>query len=250
MSRPLAIVTGSSRGIGRAVTSELLDRDFDVLGIARSEPDGCEGNDRYRHLAADLSDPEALATVFDAELAAALALDRRPRVGLVNNAATLDVAGITELGPRRLVQALTLNVAAPVQMYRFVLEHVPAATPLRIVDISSGAATSAYPGWTAYCSSKAALDMAGQVLAAELDESPALAGRNASVCAYAPGVVATSMQDEIRRADQAAFPRRQRFIQLYEDGALVDPRGPAHEIVELLLSESAPRFSRRRYSGN
>ena len=120
------------------------------------------------------------------------------------------------------------------------------AIPLRIVNVSSGAATRASPGRSAYCQSTAALDMAGAVLAEELGEVPALMGRDVAVVSYSPGVVDTAMQEQLRAADESSFPRKQRFVDLFTSGELVRPEEPALEIVEFLVADAPPPFSRRR----
>lgn len=133
-----------------------------------------------------------------------------------------------------LAATLLLNVAAPVLLHGWLLRAAATTARVRIIDVSSGATTKPYPGWASYCASKAALDMAGQVLAAEIDEVPAHAGRDVAVVSFAPGVVATEMQVRLRQADPADFPRRDRFVALQEDGALLEPEAPATEIAALL----------------
>ena len=65
--------------------------------------------------------------------------------------------------------------------------------------------------------------------------------------AYAPHVVATPMQEEIRDADTDDFPRRQRFVELHERDQLVPPQGPAAEIADLLEADDLPAWSERRF---
>lgn len=243
----LALVTGTSRGIGAAVARELLERGWRVLGVARGAPaDGLEGG-AYRHERVDLSDLAQLEAFGDGTLRDALGDARPARVGLVNNAGTLSPLGpLPELPLAELARATVVNALAPVYLTGCVLRHAPDAAT-RIVDLSSGAATSAYPGWTAYCSTKAALKMAGDVLAVELDETESLRGRDVALVSYAPHVVATRMQEELRATPESAFPRRARFVALHEEGALVAPEGPAAEIADVLEADDLPRHSTRRY---
>lgn len=246
MTQDLAIVTGSSRGIGRAVVEALLERDFEVAGVARSAPEGLM-TDRYRHFECDLDDLDAVHRTFDARIPKAMTFEGRRRIALVNNAGILDVESIAVAQLEHLDRSLRVNVAVPVYLYGWLLRHAPLDAALRVVDVSSGAASSAYPGWVAYCASKAALDMAGQVFAVELDEVPVMQGRDVALVSFAPGVVATAMQEQIRAADDAQFPRRDRFVEMHERGDLLDPRGPAAEIAEILREDGLPPFSRRRF---
>ncbi len=244
MQPTLAFVTGTSRGIGHAVATALLARGVEVVGISRTAPD--ISNDRYTHFACDLSDSKAVEQLFESTIPATISLDRE-RIALVNNAGRLDVETIAEATLGGLIETMTINVAIPVYLHGWLLRHAPVPAKLRIIDLSSGAAFSPYPGWSAYCSSKVALDMAGQVLALENEEVPALQGRDLALVSYAPNVVATDMQKQIRSASEASFPRRERFMQLHENDELIDASGPADEIATIVDADDLPRFSRQRF---
>jgi NAD(P)-dependent dehydrogenase (short-subunit alcohol dehydrogenase family) len=126
-----------------------------------------------------------------------------------------------------------------------------AGRPLRIVNVSSGAATRAYAGWSAYCATKAALRMAGQVVAVEADAYPpgAAGPLDLAVVTYEPGVVDTAMQAEVRATPRAAFPALDRFLELHASGRLADPASPAAEIAALLERDGGPRHEERRLNG-
>ena len=244
----LALITGTSRGLGAAIAHAVLERGWHVLGIARSAA-GAEltRHERYAHAEADLAHLDALPALVERQLGPRLRDARCERVGLVNNAGLLQpIAPLPHTDAAALARTLLVNVVAPVWLTGWILRAAP-ALPVRVIDISSGAATQPYPGWTAYCASKAALRMAGMVLGTELAEVPDLMGRDVAVVSYAPHIVATRMQDEIRSTDPESFPRRQRFVELHQSGALVDPAGPAGEVAELLDQDGLPPFSERRF---
>lgn len=247
-SRPLAIVTGTSRGLGAAVARALLSAGWSVCGFARGETAEELEDPHYRHFRLDLADTGAVERLFEGELAKDGELRAASRVGLVNNAGVLDIEATDETRMEHLVRSFAVNSAVPTWLMGWCLRQVPATTPLRIVNLSSGAATRAYPGWSAYCASKAALEMAGDVLAEELAERPALLSRDVSVVSYAPGVVATEMQAAIRAADEGSFPRRARFEELHAQGQLVAPEEPAAEIARLLTADGLPPHSQLRYA--
>lgn len=249
MSAPLAIVTGTSRGLGTALAMELLGRGWRVLGTSRSEaPETLGNHGAYTHERCDLGDVQAVQETFEKRFATSFK-ESPARVALINNAAQLDVKHTGEQDLSELAQSLTVNAAVPTWLMGWALRCTPGDTPLTLINVSSGAAHSAYPGWSSYCQTKAALLMAGQVLEQELAEVPALMGRPVAVVSYAPGVVATEMQAQIRAADVASFPRRARFEELHTGGDLVDAVHPAREVADLCEREDLPGHSLLRFGG-
>jgi NAD(P)-dependent dehydrogenase (short-subunit alcohol dehydrogenase family) len=246
---PLCLVTGTSSGIGLATAEELLRRGWDVVGVAR-RPSPVH-HARYRHVRLDLSDTARLEATFEGTLADELRLDGRTRVGLVNGAATLEPVGATSaLAAAGLARAFALNAVAPIWILGFFLRRVRGAR-LRVVDVSSGAARRPYAGWSAYCATKAALHMAGEVVGAEAREfAPGTAlPVDLSLVSYEPGVVDSEMQQAVRGSIAEAFPQVKRFLDLHATGQLHPPSRPAAEIADLLESDGLPPFSERRLGG-
>ena len=191
-SRPVAIVTGASRGFGKAVTAALLNRGWAVVGDARRADD-------LKTAAAELDSPQLIALpgdVTDASHRAALvaaATQAGPLRLLVNNASRLGPSpqpALADYPDSELWAVYQTNVFAPLALTRATL---PALTENggAIVNVTSDAAVEAYAGWGGYGSSKAALDQLSAVLAAE---APPVA-----VYAFDPGDMRTEMH-------QAAFP--------------------------------------------
>jgi benzil reductase ((S)-benzoin forming) len=103
----------------------------------------------------------------------------------------------------------------------------------RLLLITSGAAHSVYPGWSAYGAGKAAVDQWARTAGAE----QARRGGRVRVLAVAPGIVATAMQEQIRAAAAGDFPDVARFVEFFESGQLREPREVAAEIWALLERE-------------
>ena len=239
----LAIVTGTSTGIGAAVAAQLLAGGWDVVGIARRPAALAQA--RYQHLSADLSDLHAASRLIELRLAPAMSSGRR-RVALVNNAArTGELGPLQDVSLVELQPTFTLNVATPLWLMGFVVRHAPADAAIRIVNVSSGAAVQPIPGLSAYCGSKAALRMAGMVFAQELD-SPGGAARDVTILSYEPGVVDTEMQVEARSYPEREFPWVGIFKGFKDSGMLVPADVPAAEIVAFAGSHGGPRFQERR----
>lgn len=210
------MVTGGSAGIGRA----LLERAPDAttrLDVSRSGSD-LAGVD---HLAADLADPDRWADV-GAQLAERIAAHDGDRVTVVLNAGVIEPIGPADrVDPDAYARSVLLNGAAPQVLGQRVLPALVdhPARRRELVVISSGAARSTYPGWSAYGAAKAATDHWVRAVAAEQADRP----RPVRVLAVAPGVVATAMQTAIRATDADAFPQVGRFRQLHDQGGLADP---------------------------
>ena len=125
---------------------------------------------------------------------------------------------------------MALNVAAPLMLTNHVLTVRPESLPVKIVHISSGAGRKAYPGWSVYGATKAALDHHARCVAAE-DR------RNVAIASIAPGVVDTAMQAEIRGLPQDEFPVLPRFVQLRRENGLASPESAATMIAAMIADE-------------
>lgn len=230
-----AIVSGHTHGLGAAIAAELLGRGIRVLGLARGSAPALAQQfpSLFTQVALDLANGPALG-----QWLAGGALARWLAPGgaalLVNNAGTVQPVGpLSEQDPLAVGEAVTLNVAAPL-MLAAALCRVHGVQERRILHVSSGAGSSAYPGWSVYCATKAALDHHAR--AAALDAMPGL-----RVCSLAPGVIDTAMQAQIRGTPQARFPLRERFVAMHRDGELVAPADCARGVVDFLLASDFGR---------
>jgi benzil reductase ((S)-benzoin forming) len=229
----LALVTGTSSGIGAAIARQLLDRGWQVIGVARRTPRLAAAH--YRHLALDLADAAKASAALEREFGARLVERAWERVGLVNNAAVAPAGRTRNVDAVELARAFTLNVAMPLWLIGMLVRRRPGQAQLRVVNISSGAAHRTVAGLAAYCASKAALHMAGACVAAE--EEPGLA-----IYSYQPGVVDTVMQREAREMPLEEFPSGVMFRQYHAEGRLAAPDLPAADVVKFLETERAERF--------
>jgi NAD(P)-dependent dehydrogenase (short-subunit alcohol dehydrogenase family) len=210
----VALVTGGSRGLGRALTQELTRRGWHVIVDARDAdrlfaavqtmPAGS-----VTAVPGDVADPDhrrALAAAVDA----AGGLDL-----LVNNASILGPSPQPRLADYPLdvlEQVYAVNTVAPLGLLQLLLPHLEKRGG-RVVSVSSDAAVEAYEGWGGYGSAKAALDHLTAILAAE---QPTL-----RVYSFDPGDMATELQQQAfpdedvsdRAAPEAVVPAVLRLVE-------------------------------------
>lgn len=227
----LVIITGSSRGLGEALALQYMAQGVPVIAVARGRSDALdqkshETGGALTQIQADLSNADQ--TEKAARQITRLIPAGLNRCILINNAGTVQpVANSARLNDATTITAaLTLNVTSLIRMSAAVLDAVNPDSDCRILNISSGAGRSPMPGWGVYCASKAAVDMATQVLA---QEHPGV--RTASL---APGVIDTGMQQTIRASDKKDFPSLERFLSLHNEGQLASPADTARHIIQYL----------------
>ncbi|MDR8407633.1 SDR family oxidoreductase [Nonomuraea sp. 3-1Str] len=160
-----ALITGASRGLGLALARSLAESGWDLVLTAR-------GRDDLDRVAAELGATAVPGDVTDPAHVERLSLAVPELDLLVNNASDLGVTPLPPLAsyPLEAFKALLeTNVTAPLALVQATL---PALRRRRgaIVNVTSDAATGAYPGWGGYGATKAALEQLSNVLAAEEDE--------------------------------------------------------------------------------
>jgi benzil reductase ((S)-benzoin forming) len=226
-----AILTGHTRGLGPAIAADLLSRNIAVLGVSRNS--NLELAKQYpttlEQAEIDLSDSAALARWLAGDVLQHFVAGGKT-VLLVNNAGSVQPVGSIDMQDVvTIAQAINLNVTAPLMLASAVAAASRDANDTRILHVSSGAGRNAYPGWSIYCATKAALDHHARAVV--LDQTP-----NVRICSLAPGVIDTDMQAEIRATPLEQFPLRERFEGLKRDRQLSNPTDCARQVVEYLLS--------------
>lgn len=190
--RRSALVTGASRGIGRAIARRLGAQGMVVAVHYRGDEQAAEksvadvwaAGGRAFPVQADLARPEDLDGLFAALTAGMVEHAGRDGLDVLVNNAAIDCPGdVTTVTQEAFDRAYAVNVRAPL----FIVQR---ALPLlrdggRIVNVSSVGSRNAYPHIVGYCMTKAALDQLGHTLAKQLGE------RGITVNTVAPGFVDT-----------------------------------------------------------
>jgi NAD(P)-dependent dehydrogenase (short-subunit alcohol dehydrogenase family) len=214
MSPRRVLITGASKGIGRAVADRLAAAGHTPIGLARSRPDDFPGE----FYEVDLADRAATAEVLN-RIVASGKID-----AVVNNAGLARFARIGSIDLDDLFATYDLNVRAAVQVVQAVLPGMLAAGWGRIVNVSS-LTTLGVPERTPYAASKAALEAATRIWAGELAQT------GITVNAVAPGPVETEM---FRERSPMGSEREGLLLEKIPLRRVGKPREIAHAICALL----------------
>ena len=232
MNQHLTLITGSSRGLGLAMCRQRLAEGHCVVAIARQRtelpvPPGGE----LLSWSLDLSQPVAAAQHLQDWLMAQAAT-RWASATLINNAGVVSQpAPLSSASSEDLSNALRVGLEAPVLLTAAFLRATASwAIPRKVLLISSGLGRRAMAGSASYCAAKAGMDHLARAVALEEAARP----HGARVVSLAPGVIDTDMQTQLRQADPALFPERERFIGLKAAGQLDTPEQAAAKVLKRL----------------
>jgi 3-oxoacyl-[acyl-carrier protein] reductase len=221
MRKRTAIVTGASRGIGRAIAARLITEGWDVVNLDLTPPE----------IAPDLGDRWVevnLGDVHSTQHALGEALGDAPVGALVNNAAIGRMSALEDTSVEDFNLSVAVNMRAPVLCAQAVVPGMKKQGFGRIVNISS----RAHLGKTlrsSYAATKGALVSMTRVWALEL------ASFGISVNAIAPGPVRTELFD---RANPPDNPRTQQIIDAIPMGRLGEPADVANAVAFFLDERS------------
>jgi NAD(P)-dependent dehydrogenase (short-subunit alcohol dehydrogenase family) len=187
----IALVTGGSRGLGLVIARVLAGRGYSLViggrdgdALARASAELSQHAAVVRTIAGDITDAQVRTNMIDA------ARQLGGLSVLVNNASELGSIGpLQTFDVPRFARLFPVNVGAPLVLVQLALPLLVESRGL-IVNITSDAATAAYPGWGPYGATKAALELLTRTLAAELRE------QGVSAVLVDPGDMRTRMHQE------------------------------------------------------
>jgi len=223
---PSVLITGASRGIGHAAAQTFAKAGWDLLLLSRSEAalqslasELSSTGRRVVYQACDLTDPAAIAPAVERLLGHGL----RPSV-LINNAGAAYTGDLLAMDLERWQWLMQLNLTSVFQLCAAVVPSMRGAGGL-VINVSSHAARNAFPGWGAYCTSKAALASFTRCLAEE-ERSQGI-----RACTLTLGAVDSSLWDS--PTVSSSFDRRAMLpLEQAAEALLHLAQQPATQVIE------------------
>jgi NAD(P)-dependent dehydrogenase (short-subunit alcohol dehydrogenase family) len=232
--RPVALVTGTSRGLGEAIANRLSNAGFQVFGTSRQP--GPAASTWGRMLALDVRDAAMTANVVGEILRETGRIDL-----LVNNAGYPLTGAVEEITPEELRAQFETNLVGPLQMIRAVLPAMRARGTGRIVNISSAAGQVPLPFYGGYGASKAALERMSLSLRAEVRRD------GIAVSCIAPSSHRTKVQHVLPAVPTATYDAsRAAMVQAMETSCEQggDPDRVARAVLKVARASRPPAICR------
>lgn len=197
----VALVTGASRGIGRATAQALALQGAAVVGTATTAQGAAAISERLgaissgaRGLVLDVADPESIQALF-----ATLSESKTPPTILVNNAGITRDNLFARMKPDEWDRVLATNLSSLYWVCKAAIRGMMRARWGRIVNIASVVGLTGNPGQVNYAAAKSGMIGFGKSLAREV------ASRNITVNTVAPGFIETDMTREMSESQQEAL---------------------------------------------
>ncbi|CAH0347113.1 (S)-benzoin forming benzil reductase [Bacillus sp. CECT 9360] len=231
------IITGSSKGLGEAISEQCFQKGNHCILVARSTNE--ELVEKAKHhgikvssISADLSKTEELPALIERIFTE---IGETDELYLINNAGVIEpIKPVGQLEQEKMEISMKVNYLAPVMLSNAFIERTKDFNGKKIiVNVSSGAALRPIHGWSAYCSTKAALEMFTRTagLEQQKEKSPV------TIVSFSPGIMDTEMQANIRTADEKDFADATTFQSYKDKGMLRTPQVVAEKLLNLLQQE-------------
>lgn len=218
----MVIITGTSRGIGKAIAENYLSRGEKVIGIGRNHT---ISHSNYSSIVCDLRNQEQVNQVNFQPFG------EEPII-FIHNAGILGKVDYFErLESSEIAEVMQVNLFAGATLLQQLLKKLPKTQSFKCVFISSGAGRNPIASWASYCASKAAVDLFCQTI--QLEEQQL--GRTDFKCiSVAPGVVDTDMQASIRESKEVSFSEVERFKEYKNSNQLYSTELVAKKFMKLV----------------
>ncbi len=213
-----AFITGNSRGLGKGLSSVLLDRGYQVYGCSRN---GCDLKGKIQDINCNLQDFGKIPDKLQTLLGEVSTLD----LVFLNAGILPSLKNMSDTSTEELREIMNINVWSNKIILDWLLQSDIEIN--QIILMSSGAAVFGSKGWGGYAISKAALNMLGKLYAHEFVKT--------HIIAVAPGLIDTQMMDYLcNEADSTQFPALKRIQNGHQSGIIQSPEEAARKILDAL----------------
>lgn len=224
ITKKRVLVTGASRGIGKAITSTLIQEGFTVIGTSRY-PDQIQDKDRISgvfYITLDLNDEvsisKAISSIGEIDI-------------LINNAGSSQVGAIEEISLVKVKEYLQLYFIGIVQLTQGIIPKMRKQNSGRIINISSMAGRTPVPFSSFYSAGKSALNKFTQGLRYELN------GTGIQSTIIAPGPIATSIPQDAVQLPKSPYQDNIDRMRAKRDESIregIDPQIVAQKVLHIL----------------
>tara|TARA_Y100000589_G_C27116829_1_gene614605 strand:+ start:582 stop:1313 length:732 start_codon:yes stop_codon:yes gene_type:complete len=217
----VAFITGTSKGIGKAVAELLLTKNYIVFGYSRTNT---IKHQNFKFTRIDLSNLKDVLELSFPKL-------NNTEVLLINNAAIIgEILPLDCKKEYEIIDEYNINIIAPTILSARFIKAFKENKKI-ILNVSSGASEKAISSWSTYCSAKSALDRLTHVVAEENH-------KNLTIFSVNPGVVDTKMQEKIRNANPNLFPLLSKFSNYYYNNELEKTKTVAQKFLYIIQNHT------------
>lgn len=221
------IITGVSRGLGKAFFDILKDKNYHLICISRSFVD-------YQNKQAELDNNIELIkldlnsindVILKLNHSVTLNKCNFDELTFINNAGVISpIEKVGSIDENDIRKSININFVSPVLITNYLSDFCSKnQIRFKIINITTGAADKPFEGWSVYCSTKSATKMFLSVIEKE---------KGAVIENIDPGVLNTGMQKEIRNATKSNFPLIGYFQNLEKENKLEAPSQVAFNILK------------------
>ena len=232
------IITGASKGLGKALAEELTNVNTTLILISRDrkaleELNGLiekKGSKAYLYIF-DLYYYDQLEKLMD-DIVTSIIKEPCNSIIFINNASIINpIDRFDRLAPKDIQSNLNINCISPILLINYFLSKTSYLNvERRIINISSGAINNSICGWALYSASKSAVHSIIETLSKENHNSHLL-----KVVSFDPGVMDTNMQKNIRSVTEDQFPDIETFKGFYRNNELRSTKDVASIINEVYI---------------
>jgi benzil reductase ((S)-benzoin forming) len=218
------VLTGVNRGLGKALSkelcSELFTKDKNIFISRRRSPD-IISNKYTENLYIDLSKEDINFEQINLNL-------RSDKVIFINNASVIEpISKVLDMSLGNIDISMNVNFKSPLKLAQYLTrETKKIGIDFLIINITTGASARPIQGWLAYCTSKAAIKIALEVLMLE--------NSHVKVIHFDPGVMDTDMQASIRSSSKEQMPSVELFKSFKKNSELKSTTDIAKTICNLI----------------